>query len=74
MFDGPGTKSDALSGVLLREMASLYSDYLLLEPHGIVAAFQAYAIYTLVLFFYVSETHDHLWQAMMNLQELASAR
>lgn len=74
MFNSAGPNAASLSSILLQEMAKVYNEHLLLQPHAVVAAFQAYAIYTLVLFFYVSETHDGLWQAMVNLQELASAR
>jgi hypothetical protein len=74
MFDRAGQTTEHLSGILLGEMARVYDEHRNLEPHAIVAAYQAYSIYTLVLFFYVSEIHESLPAAMLNLQELASAR
>ena len=70
----PGSQSVA-TDVLQREMTTLY------EQHGayddddltLLSAFQAYLIYSLVLFFQPSTggAHPFLRQAMMNLQHIA---
>lgn len=72
VLNGPRQNVGALSKILLREMEQVYAEHEAFDAYTTVAAFQAYAVYTLVLFFFVSDTHGSLYQAMMNLQILAS--
>jgi hypothetical protein len=67
----PGSESVA-ADVLQREMNSLYETHGTYDDMALLAAFQAYLIYSMVLFFRLSqEAKPFLRQAMMNLQELA---
>lgn len=74
MLHGAVPESEStLSGIIDGEMATVYKDHLTLDAYGLTCAFQAYFIYTMMLFFHISESHSGLWQAVMNLQDLASA-
>lgn len=67
----PGSESVA-SEVLRREMSSLYEQHGTYDDIALLATFQAYLIYSMVLFFRLSQgSSPFLRQAMMNLQDLA---
>ncbi|KAI8959381.1 hypothetical protein F5Y11DRAFT_303824 [Daldinia sp. FL1419] len=67
----PGSQ-DVASGVLQREMSSLYEQQGTYDDISLLEAFQAYLIYSMVLFFRLGQVSGpFLRQAMMNLQELA---
>ncbi|OIW22476.1 MFS general substrate transporter [Coniochaeta ligniaria NRRL 30616] len=67
----PGSETVA-ADVLQREMNSLYEKHGTYDDMALLAAFQAYLIYSMVLFFRLGQnTEPFLRQAMMNLQELA---
>lgn len=67
----PGSENVAVD-VLQREMTSLYEQHKTYDDVTLLAAFQAYLIYSLVLFFRLSQVPRlFLRQAMMNLQDLA---
>lgn len=67
----PGSEGVA-SEVLQREMNNLYELRGTYDDIALLAAFQAYLIYAMVLFFRLSQgSNPFLRQAMMNLQELA---
>ncbi|SPO06529.1 uncharacterized protein DNG_09219 [Cephalotrichum gorgonifer] len=69
----PGSESAAID-VLQREMSSIYGQHGSYDNLTLLSAFQAYLIYSLVLFFMLSPGgNPFLRQAMMNLQELACA-
>ncbi|KAI6086468.1 hypothetical protein F4821DRAFT_127738 [Hypoxylon rubiginosum] len=72
----PGSQA-AASDVLQREMGNLYEQHKVYDDSThddvtLLAAFQAYLIYSMALFFRLDEVSSpFLRQAMMNLQELA---
>lgn len=67
----PGSESVAVD-VLQREMNSIYDKHRTYDDMGLLAAFQAYLIYSMVLFFRLSDDSKPFFrQAMMNLQDLA---
>ncbi|KAI0101088.1 hypothetical protein F4814DRAFT_105339 [Daldinia grandis] len=67
----PGSESVA-ADVLQREMNNLYEQQGTYDDFTLLAAFQAYLIYSMVLFFKLNQVSGpFLRQAMMNLQELA---
>ncbi|KAK9240284.1 hypothetical protein V1525DRAFT_225676 [Lipomyces kononenkoae] len=69
----PGSEGVA-AGVLQREMNSLCELRETYDDMTLIAAFQAYLIYSMVLFFRLSQgSNPFLRQAMMNLQEIACA-
>lgn len=69
----PGSER-AAADVLQREMSSLYEQHETYDDLALLGAFQAYLIYSMVLFFRLNEgSSPCLRQAMMNLQDLASA-
>lgn len=60
--------------VLLREMSQLYEWRGTFDHASLLAAFQAYLIYAMMLYFRLRQSSNSvLQQAMMNLQELACA-
>ena len=61
-----------VADVLQREMSLLYEQQGNYDDMALLAAFQAYLIYSFVLYFRLSQSQStFLRQAMMNLQELA---
>ena len=69
----PGSAPVALE-VLQREMDRLYETHQTLDDMSLLAAFQAYLIYSMVVFLWLSQgTNPFLRQAVMNLQEIACA-
>lgn len=74
IFDRPLPGSEgAASEVLQREMAKVYEQRAEYDDMDLLAAFQAYLIYAMVLFFRVElGPSAFLYQATVNLQELAS--
>lgn len=69
----PGSK-DAAASVLQREMYSLYELRDKYNEESLFAAFQAYLIYAMVLFFRLNQScNDYFRGIMTNLQELACA-
>ncbi|OKL60518.1 hypothetical protein UA08_04290 [Talaromyces atroroseus] len=67
----PGSE-DVAAGVLQREMSNIYDQRETYDDMALLAAFQAYLIYCMVLFFTLNRGSDpFLRQAIMNLQELA---
>ncbi|KAF3054834.1 hypothetical protein GL218_07711 [Daldinia childiae] len=67
----PGSEGVA-ADVLQREMNNLYEQQGTYDDFTLLAAFQAYLIYSMVLFFKLNQVSgSFLRQAMMNLQELA---
>lgn len=67
----PGSQVSAMN-VLQREMTGIYEHHGTYDDLSLLAAFQAYLIYSLVLFFNLRASADSfLRQAMMNLQDLA---
>jgi hypothetical protein len=69
----PGSESVTVE-VLQREMNSLYEQHGAYDDMALLAAFQAYLIYSMILFFKFSlGSSPFLRQAIMRLQELACA-
>ncbi|KAI1137638.1 MFS general substrate transporter [Hypoxylon sp. FL0543] len=67
----PGSEG-AAADVLGREMNNIYEQHAGYDDGTLLAAFQAYMIYSMVLFFRLSQvSNSFLRQAMMNLQQLA---
>ncbi|KZF21694.1 hypothetical protein L228DRAFT_283828 [Xylona heveae TC161] len=67
----PGSE-DVAANVLQREMTSLYEQHGTYDDMTLLGAFQAYLIYSMVLFFNLSQgSNPFLRQAMINLQDLA---
>ncbi|PSN75078.1 MFS general substrate transporter, partial [Corynespora cassiicola Philippines] len=67
----PGSEGTILD-VLQREMNSLYNQREVYDDMSSLTAFQAYLIYSMVLFFLLKQNNNlFLRQAIMNLQELA---
>lgn len=67
----PGSQGVA-SDVLQREMSNLYEQHRIYDDVTLLAAFQAYLIYSMALFFRLDQVSSpFLRQAMINLQELA---
>lgn len=67
----PGSEN-ATAGILQREMNNLYEQRENYDHLALLSAFQAFLMYTMVLFFRLSQgPNPFLRQAMMNLQELA---
>ncbi|KAK6500797.1 hypothetical protein TWF506_003560 [Arthrobotrys conoides] len=67
----PGS-DEAVSGVLMREMQYLYMQRTTYDDMTLLSAFQAYLIYSMVLFFQLGRVTDSfLRQAVIALQELA---
>ncbi|KAL7949347.1 hypothetical protein V8C42DRAFT_310642 [Trichoderma barbatum] len=67
----PGSEN-VTAEILQREMNNLYEQRETYDHLSLLSAFQAYLLYTMVLFFRLSQSlNPFLRQAMMNLQELA---
>jgi hypothetical protein len=67
----PGSEAVA-ADVLQREMNNLYERYRTYDDVNLLAVFQAYLIYSMVLFFRLDRDPElFLRQAIMNLQEIA---
>ncbi|KAF3087621.1 hypothetical protein TWF102_010459 [Orbilia oligospora] len=67
----PGS-DEAVAGVLMREMQYLYMQRTTYDDMTLLSAFQAYLIYSMVLFFQLGRVTDSfLRQAVIALQELA---
>ncbi|KAK6504783.1 hypothetical protein TWF481_006722 [Arthrobotrys musiformis] len=67
----PGS-DEAVAGVLMREMQYLYMQRTTYDDMTLLSAFQAYLIYSMVLFFQLGrKTDSFLRQAVIALQELA---
>lgn len=67
----PGSENVA-AGVLQREMNNLYEKHGTYDDMALLVAFQAYLIYSMVLFFRLGQdSKTFLRQAIMNLQDLA---
>ncbi|KAK5991580.1 hypothetical protein PT974_09865 [Cladobotryum mycophilum] len=63
---------DAATEILQREMNSIFENYGTYDDMTLLAAFQAFLLYTMTLFFQLSQgPNPSLRHAMMNLQELA---
>lgn len=68
----PGSEATAMM-VIRREMHNIMESYESYDDLSLLAAFQAYLIYCLVLFFRLNhETNADLRSAMMNIQTLAN--
>ncbi|KAL3442471.1 hypothetical protein BJX65DRAFT_321496 [Aspergillus insuetus] len=62
------------AGILQREMNAVYDCRSMYSPEALFAAFQAYLIYAMVLFFQLSQDGDRQFRdTMTKLQELACA-
>ncbi|KAI7770549.1 hypothetical protein LZL87_002920 [Fusarium oxysporum] len=59
--------------ILQREMTRLYEERGTYEGIHLLGVFQAYLIYSMVLFFHLGPSMPFLRQAMINLQEIACA-
>ncbi|KAF5562586.1 Clock-controlled 8 [Fusarium phyllophilum] len=59
--------------ILQREMTRLYEERGTYEGINLLGVFQAYLIYSMVLFFHLGPSMPFLRQAMINLQEIACA-
>ncbi|KAF5707079.1 integral membrane protein [Fusarium mundagurra] len=59
--------------ILQREMTRLYEERGTYEGVDLLGVFQAYLIYSMVLFFHLGPSMPFLRQAMINLQEIACA-
>jgi len=59
--------------ILQREMTRLYEERGTYDGINLVGVFQAYLIYSMVLFFHLGPSMPFLRQAMINLQEIACA-
>ncbi|KAI0200054.1 hypothetical protein F4808DRAFT_175986 [Astrocystis sublimbata] len=69
----PGSEATAIN-VLEREMNSLHEQYESYDTITLLCAFQAYLLFTMVLFFRFAElASPALRQSMVNLQEIACA-
>ncbi|KAL5613180.1 hypothetical protein FOVSG1_002243 [Fusarium oxysporum f. sp. vasinfectum] len=68
----PGNVSIA-ADILQREMTRLYEERGAYEGIHLLGVFQAYLIYSMVLFFHLGPSMPFLRQAMINLQEIACA-
>ncbi|PWY91610.1 hypothetical protein BO94DRAFT_462423 [Aspergillus sclerotioniger CBS 115572] len=69
----PGS-ADAAANILHREMYNLYELRERYNDEALFAAFQAYLIYAMVLFFRLNQAcNDHFRTIMTNLQDLACA-
>ncbi|KAF5558422.1 integral membrane protein [Fusarium mexicanum] len=68
----PGNVSIA-ADILQREMTRLYEERETYEGIHLLGVFQAYLIYSMVLFFHLGPSMPFLRQAMINLQEIACA-
>ncbi|KAL7892125.1 hypothetical protein HDV63DRAFT_385896 [Trichoderma sp. SZMC 28014] len=67
----PGSEN-VTAEILQREMNNLYEQREAFDDLSLLSSFQAFLMYTMVLFFKLSQgTSPFLRQAMMNLQELA---
>lgn len=66
----PGNVSIA-ADILQREMTRLYEERGTYQGIDLVGLFQAYLIYSMVLFFHLGPSMPFLRQAMINLQEIA---
>lgn len=67
----PGSEH-AASGILQREMDSLYEHRGSHNEMDLLATFQSYLIYSMILFFWFDQgINDFLRQSMINLQQLA---
>ncbi|KAF2140823.1 uncharacterized protein K452DRAFT_351588 [Aplosporella prunicola CBS 121167] len=67
----PGSQP-AVHDTLKREMERLYSEYTSYGEMELLAAFQAYLIYAMLIYFHFDETRESgLQQAMLNLQDMA---
>ncbi|KAM0256566.1 hypothetical protein ACHAQJ_004853 [Trichoderma viride] len=67
----PGSEN-VTAEILQREMSNLYDQRESYDDLSLLSAFQAFLMYTMVLFFRLSQgSNPFLRQAMMNLQELA---
>ncbi|KAL2838325.1 hypothetical protein BJX68DRAFT_279840 [Aspergillus pseudodeflectus] len=69
----PGSQH-ATAGILQREMHAVYESRSMYNPKALFAAFQAYLIYAMVLFFQLSQDSDRQFRDIVTkLQELACA-
>ncbi|KAG5665437.1 hypothetical protein KAF25_009562 [Fusarium avenaceum] len=66
----PGSESVA-TDILQREMTNLYDQRGTYDGVELLGAFQAYLIYSMVLFFHLSPVSMFLRQAIINLQDIA---
>ncbi|KAI6767569.1 hypothetical protein HG530_005578 [Fusarium avenaceum] len=66
----PGSESVA-ADILQREMTNLYDQRGTYDGVELLGAFQAYLIYSMVLFFHLSPVSMFLRQAIINLQDIA---
>jgi hypothetical protein len=67
----PGSQH-ATAGILQREMHAVYESRSMYNPKALFAAFQAYLIYAMVLFFQLSQDSDRQFRDIVTkLQELA---
>ncbi|KAK6360288.1 hypothetical protein TWF730_006436 [Orbilia blumenaviensis] len=67
----PGSE-ESVAGVLMREMQYLYTQRATYDEMMLLSAFQAYLLYSMVLFFQSSRPDDEfLRQAIITLQDLA---
>lgn len=72
VWDAPRANNGSVATeILLREMGKLYECHENFDEINMLAVFQAYLVYTMVLFFHSAETPTSLRQAMTNLQEIA---
>lgn len=68
----PGSEGTVID-FLQREMSNLYQLHRTFDEISLLAAFQAFLIYTMAVFFQGSQWSVALRQAMINLQEIACA-
>ncbi|KAJ0422941.1 hypothetical protein BJY00DRAFT_299904 [Aspergillus carlsbadensis] len=69
----PGSQH-ATAGILQREMHAVYDCRSMYNPEALFAAFQAYLVYAMVLFFQLNQDGDRQFRDIMTkLQELACA-
>ncbi|KAF5668085.1 integral membrane protein [Fusarium heterosporum] len=66
----PGSES-VVTSILQREMTNLYEQRETYNSFDLLGAFQAYLIYSMVLFFHLSPAMPFLRQAIINLQDIA---
>ncbi|KAH7262934.1 hypothetical protein BKA59DRAFT_464741 [Fusarium tricinctum] len=66
----PGSESVA-TDILQREMTNLYDQRMTYDGVELLGAFQAYLIYSMVLFFHLSPASMFLRQTIINLQDIA---
>ncbi|KAJ4982780.1 lysine-specific permease [Stagonosporopsis vannaccii] len=65
---------DVAIGILQREMSNIHDQHDSFDGPGSLAAFQAYLVYSMVLYFHLGQSRSpFLREAMVNLQNLACA-